>query len=104
MDGQQRITSIGRFVTDKFAIKDENGMPQNFSGIAKDKRDKILQTKLLIYECEGTETEIKETDKTIEPFEDNTAKKNVQYFYFIVLKYKYDRASVPTDAVSAKWQ
>lgn len=29
LDGQQRITSIGRFVTDKFAIKDENGMEQN---------------------------------------------------------------------------
>ena len=26
LDGQQRITSIGRFVTDKFAINDENGM------------------------------------------------------------------------------
>src|SRR5436190_12705082 len=24
LDGQQRITSVGRFVTDKFAIKDEN--------------------------------------------------------------------------------
>src|SRR3989344_4300933 len=32
LDGQQRITSIGRFVTDKFAIKDENGMQQYFSG------------------------------------------------------------------------
>lgn len=65
LDGQQRITSIGRFVTDKFAIKDENGMPQNFSGMAKDKREKILETKLLIYECEGTESEIKEWFKTI---------------------------------------
>ena len=26
LDGQQRITSLGRFITDKFAIKDENGM------------------------------------------------------------------------------
>jgi 5-methylcytosine-specific restriction endonuclease McrA len=60
LDGQQRITSIGRFVTDKLAIKDENGKPQNFSSIAADKREKILETKLLIYECEGTESEIKE--------------------------------------------
>jgi hypothetical protein len=65
LDGQQRITSIGRFVTDKFAVKDENGMPQNFSGMAKDKRAKVLETKLLIYECEGTESEIKEWFKTI---------------------------------------
>ncbi|MFA5575497.1 MAG: DUF262 domain-containing protein [Brumimicrobium sp.] len=65
LDGQQRITSFGRFVTNKFAIKDENGMEQYFSGIAKDKQEKILNTKLLIYECEGTETEIKEWFRTI---------------------------------------
>jgi Protein of unknown function DUF262/HNH endonuclease len=65
LDGQQRITSLGRFVTDKFAIKDENGMPQNYSGMAKDKKSKILETSLLIYECEGKESEIKEWFKTI---------------------------------------
>ena len=65
LDGQQRITSFGRFVTNKFAIKDENGMEQYFSGIASDKQSKILKTKLLIYECEGTESEIKEWFKTI---------------------------------------
>jgi 5-methylcytosine-specific restriction endonuclease McrA len=65
LDGQQRITSIGRFVTDKFAIKDENSMEQYFTGIATDKQAKILETKLLIYECEGTESEIKEWFRTI---------------------------------------
>jgi len=65
LDGQQRITSVGRFVTDKFAIKDENGMEQYFGGMAKDKKAKILDTKLLIYECEGSESEIKEWFKTI---------------------------------------
>ena len=64
LDGQQRITSLGRFITDKFAIKDENGM-QYFSAMAKDKKDKILETKLLIYKCEGTESQIKEWFKTI---------------------------------------
>ncbi len=65
LDGQQRITSVGRFVTDKFAIKDENAMEQYFGGMAKDKQKKILETKLLIYECEGTESQIKEWFKTI---------------------------------------
>ena len=65
LDGQQRITSIGRFVTDKFAIKDENGLEQYFTGIAADKQKKILETKFLIYEREGTESEIKEWFKTI---------------------------------------
>ena len=65
LDGQQRITSFGRFVTNKFAIKDENGMEQYFSGIASDKQAKIQETNLLIYECEGTESEIKEWFRTI---------------------------------------
>lgn len=65
LDGQQRITSIGRFVTGKFAIKDENGMEQYFDGMAKDRQARILETKLLIYECEGNESEIKEWFKTI---------------------------------------
>ncbi|MEA3500104.1 MAG: DUF262 domain-containing protein [Candidatus Marinimicrobia bacterium] len=65
LDGQQRITSLGRFVTDKFVINDENGMEQYFGSMAKNKKDKILETKLLIYECEGAESEIKEWFKTI---------------------------------------
>lgn len=65
LDGQQRITSFGRFVTNKFAIKDEQGMEQYFDGIAKDKQSKILNAELLIYECEGTESEIKEWFRTI---------------------------------------
>ena len=64
LDGQQRITSLGRFITSRFAIVD-NGIQQYFRGIAKDKQDKILNTKLLIYVCEGSETEIKEWFKTI---------------------------------------
>ena len=65
LDGQQRITSFGRFVTDKFAIKDSHGMEQYFSGLAEDLQKKIMETKLLIYVCEGTESEIKEWFKTI---------------------------------------
>ena len=44
LDGQQRITSFGRFVTDKFAIKDSHGMEQYFSGLAED-----LQKKRLVF-------------------------------------------------------
>ena len=44
LDGQQRITSIGRYLTEKFAIKDENDMEQYFSGIAKEKQEIIMQT------------------------------------------------------------
>jgi hypothetical protein len=65
LDGQQRITSLGRYVTNKFAIIDENGNPQDFGSLAREKQKKILETPLLIYECEGTESEIKEWFKTI---------------------------------------
>ena len=65
LDGQQRITSFGRFVTNKFAVKDEHGMEQYFSGIAADKQAKIMETTLTIYECEGTESEIKQWFRTI---------------------------------------
>ncbi|MBR5167877.1 MAG: DUF262 domain-containing protein [Salinivirgaceae bacterium] len=64
LDGQQRITSLGRFVKGNFAIK-INGMEQYFSGLATNLQEMIMQTKLLVYECEGTEVEIKEWFKTI---------------------------------------
>jgi hypothetical protein len=64
LDGQQRITSVGRFVTNKFAIMD-NGNPKNFDSLPADQQAKIRGSKLLIYECEGTETEIKQWFETI---------------------------------------
>lgn len=64
LDGQQRITSIGRFVTGKFAVKID-GMEQYYSGLAKDRQEQIMKSRLLIYECSGTESEIKEWFRTI---------------------------------------
>lgn len=64
LDGQQRITSIGRFVTNKFAIE-ENGNPKYFDSLPADQQAKILESKLLIYECEGAESEIKNWFRTI---------------------------------------
>ena len=64
LDGQQRITSFGRYVIGKFAVK-VNGMENYFTGLDNDLQEKILNTKLLIYICEGTEAEIKEWFKTI---------------------------------------
>lgn len=65
LDGQQRITSIGRYITNKFPIKDQNGMEQYFDGLNQHIQNQILDTHLLIYECAGTETEIKEWFKII---------------------------------------
>ena len=65
LDGQQRITSFGRFVTGKFAIVDAHGMQQYFFGLSEDQQKKILEADILVYECEGTESEIKQWFKTI---------------------------------------
>lgn len=68
LDGQQRITSLGRFLQNKFAVK-INGMEQIFEGLNTELQRKILDTKLLVYICEGegenAEEEIKEWFKTI---------------------------------------
>jgi hypothetical protein len=64
LDGQQRITSIGRFVTNKFAIID-SGNPKYFDSLPADQRAMIQNSTLLIYECEGLEKEIKDWFETI---------------------------------------
>ena len=64
LDGQQRITSFGRFVTNKLAVKHE-GSEQYFDSLSKNLQKKVLNTKLTIYECEGDEPEIKNWFKTI---------------------------------------
>ena len=68
LDGQQRITSLGRFLKNKFAVK-INGLEQIFDGLNEGMQRKILNTKLLVYICEGegddAEKEIKDWFKTI---------------------------------------
>ena len=59
LDGQQRITSLGRYLIGKFSVM-KNGDPYKFKTLNEDERQLIENTKLLVYICEGTETEIKE--------------------------------------------
>lgn len=65
LDGQQRITSLGRFMTDKFPLFDADGKPHYFTKMPADQQKKIRETKLTIYICEGEESEIKAWFKTI---------------------------------------
>ncbi len=65
LDGQQRITSVGRFLTEKFAYPGADGHERNFSSLPADLKEKLLKTSLTIYICEGEESEIKEWFKTI---------------------------------------
>ncbi|MCT2097530.1 DUF262 domain-containing protein [Dietzia cinnamea] len=64
LDGQQRITSIGRFVTGRFAITHE-GNEQTFGSMPKELQDRIMDSELLVYHCTGTESEIKQWFQTI---------------------------------------
>lgn len=65
LDGQQRITSLGRFRTGKFPIVDDNGLQQYYGGWSETAQKEFDSRKLTIYICEGTEDEIKEWFKTI---------------------------------------
>ena len=65
LDGQQRITSLGRFLTGKFPLIDDNGLPHYYSALPDDMVKKINEKPLTIYICEGEESEIKEWYKTI---------------------------------------
>lgn len=64
LDGQQRITSIGRFITGKFAIR-RNGREQTFTSLPQEERDALMDSVLLVYVCKGTEKEIKDWFQTI---------------------------------------
>ena len=65
LDGQQRITSLGRFLTGKFSLNSKSDKPQYFDSLPEDKKRLINDTKLTIYVCSGEESEIKEWFKTI---------------------------------------
>ena len=66
LDGQQRITSFGRFVTGQLDVLDANGMPHKFDPTH---HAWLLKTPLTIYICVGEgddpEAEIKDWFKTI---------------------------------------
>ena len=66
LDGQQRITSFGRFVTGQLDVLDANGMPHKFDPAH---HGWLLNVPLTIYICEGEgddpEAEIKDWFRTI---------------------------------------
>ena len=66
LDGQQRITSFARYVKQSYVFAvHRNGKPYYFKGLDKELQDKILNTKLTIYVCEGSPDEIQRWFETI---------------------------------------
>ena len=60
LDGQQRITSFGRFVRGKFPVMDSDGVPKWFDGLGVERQKRLLSTPLTVYVCEGEREEIRE--------------------------------------------
>jgi hypothetical protein len=60
IDGQQRTISISQYVEGDFAFKN-----RYFHNLQKDEQDQILDYKLMIYLCSGTDSERLEWFKTI---------------------------------------
>ena len=61
LDGQQRITSFGRFVENgagRFAINETKGTPWYIDSMPEDKREALLNSRLTVYVCEGEPSEI----------------------------------------------
>ena len=59
LDGQQRITSLGRFLTNRLTFEYE-GNVYNYSSLPVNLQQKFSETTLTIYICQGTEKEIKD--------------------------------------------
>lgn len=56
LDGQQRTISICQYVTDIFSVH-MDGVPRKFSNLTETEKDQILDYRLMIYICEGTDKE-----------------------------------------------
>ncbi len=87
--------------------------PGNVTVIPSDKKiilkwtmpvtENLLSTAIYRSVENGEPLLIKETDVKTEMYEDATADAGTMYYYFIVLKYKNNLYSKPTDAIGAKW-
>ena len=65
LDGQQRTISICRFCTNQFSMEFQKGVPVFFMNLSEEDKNKILDYKLDVYQCDGTDTEKLEWFKII---------------------------------------
>ncbi len=57
LDGQQRTLSICQFCDNEFSMEFEPGIPRMFGNLLPDQRQKILDYKILVYICKGSQSE-----------------------------------------------
>ncbi len=56
LDGQQRTMSICEYVEGEFSVEID-GYPKNFDNLSVEDQETILNYKLMIYHCQGTNDE-----------------------------------------------
>lgn len=56
LDGQQRTMSICEYLEGSYSVP-VGGYPKNFDNLSKDDQKRVLDYKLMVYQCEGTEDE-----------------------------------------------
>ena len=57
LDGQQRLISIGQYISGQFSMEWPELGRINFRNVPEDQQDQILNYKLMVYFCEGTDSE-----------------------------------------------
>lgn len=57
LDGQQRTISICQFCNNDFSMEFEQGIPRMFANLPNDRKERILDYKIHVYICSGTDTE-----------------------------------------------
>ena len=56
LDGQQRTVSISQYAAGDFSV-DVNGNRKGFQNLTTDERERFLDYELMVYRCEGTDSE-----------------------------------------------
>ncbi len=64
LDGQQRTISICQYINGNFSIMID-GNPKGFGNLTQDQKEQILNYELMVYFCEGNESEKLERFKTV---------------------------------------
>ncbi len=107
LDGQQRITSFGRYVNNtwRFAVNID-GNPHYIDSLSPEQRSKIIDAPLTIYVCEGEPSEIQEWFKTINmqgvPLVDQELRNASYHGSFVTLARK--EFSNTSNAQMNRWQ
>jgi len=57
LDGQQRTLSICQYISGEYSVNDLEGNPRSFYNLSDEQKALILNYKLMIYFCTGTDTE-----------------------------------------------